>query len=99
MKATTISPEDYLRNEVSKTSQPQPEDKFNELIDHSTHLHKHEHSNKMEIEENDMTTNIHTNNQNMVQQSSYVRSKKLNQMRQKGNRSGEKQHATNKHKT
>ena len=57
VNATTISAEDYLRNEMLKAYQPQASDKFNEVIDHFTYLHRHEQSKVMETEGNDMTAN------------------------------------------
>ena len=46
MKATIISAEDYVRNDVSRVNQQQVTDRFNELVDQFTELYKDEHSNK-----------------------------------------------------
>ena len=58
IKATTISAEDYLRNE--KANQPQTNDKFNKLVDCFAQVHKHEQSNEMQMERKDMMANTHT---------------------------------------
>ena len=40
MKATPLSAEDYLRNEMSKDNKQKTDDKFNEFIDHMNILMK-----------------------------------------------------------
>ena len=67
IKATPISTEDYLRNEISKAIQPQTSDRFTKLVDQSMQLHKHEHSNQREAEKNDMMANTHINIPKAVQ--------------------------------
>ena len=68
MKATLLSV-DYLKRGV-KAKQPHMENKLNKLSDYTEQLDKHDHSNEMEMEWNDIATNIYTNMPNMVQLSS-----------------------------
>ena len=57
MKATPLSAEDYFQNEVLRANRPQVADRFNTLVHQFMQLYKHEYSNEMETEEDDMVTN------------------------------------------
>ena len=46
VKTTDIIAEEYLRNEISKKSPPETEDKFINLVDHVTKLYEHNHSKR-----------------------------------------------------
>ena len=67
MKESPISVEDYLRNELLEANETQAARRFSKPVNQVTHLHKHEHSTKMEIEEDDIVTNTHTNMPYMIQ--------------------------------
>ena len=81
MKATPISPEDYLRNEMSKANGPQTDDKFNELVDHFAQLHKHKCSDIMEMERKDTRANANT-----IQPTRHTNLEHSETIRQKGNK-------------
>ena len=81
VKASPMSADDYLRNEMSKDNGQNQMPCLKKIIDLFTELHKYEYFNKIEMEREGMAPNTNT-----IQSLKHMNIKHSEMISQKGNR-------------